>query len=217
MELNGQTTRSRFDLRKGDKFKLGKREELNEIQVDLNWNAGADLDAVAFLLNDNGVIPDDADFVYYKSNNRSEPYDRQTFGSKANWRKRTVPVSLDGSVVGSSDDIGDGDDDDESGETVYVDLSRTRPEVTEIVFCVSIYDESGTVTFKDVQEPKIVITDRESHNELCSYNLRESFSSETAVVVGALVLNKNGEWEFEAIGKGYDGGLQTLIDMYCEV
>ncbi len=206
----------KFDLKKGEKFSLGKSDELSEIQVDLNWKSGADLDASAFLLNDDGVITEDADFVYYKSNTRSEAYDRSKFGSKKNWRDNTVPVSFDGSVVGSADDLGEDDDNgsDEAGETMHVDLSKVRPEITEIVFCVTIYDESGKTTFKDVRDPQIVITNEETGEELCSYNLKEHFSSETAVVAGALVLNEDGDWEFEAIGKGYDGGLETLVDMY---
>lgn len=206
----------KFDLSKGEKFSLGKGEELSAIQVDLNWKSGADLDASAFLLNDDGVITEDADFVYYKSNNRSEAYDRTKFGSKKNWRDNTVPVSFDGSVVGSADDLGDGDDDggDDAGETMHVDLSKVRPEVTEIVFCVTIYNENGNTTFKNVRDPQIVITNEETGEELCAYNLKEHFSSETAVVAGALVLNEDGDWEFEAIGKGYDRGLQTLVDMY---
>jgi stress response protein SCP2 len=204
----------KFDLSKGEKFSLGKSDELSAIQVDLNWKSGADLDATAFLLTDEGVISADADFVYYKSNNRSEPYSREKFGSKKNWRDNTVPVSFDGSVVGSADDLGDDDGGDEAGETMHVDLSKVRPEITEIVFCVTIYDEDSRTTFKDVRDPRIVITDEESGEELCSYNLKEHFSSETAVVAGALVLNEDGEWEFEAVGKGYDGGLQTLVDMY---
>lgn len=205
----------KFDLLKGEKFSLGKGDELSLIQVDLNWKSGADLDATAFLLNDDGVITEDADFVYYKSNNRSEAYDRTKFGSKKNWRDHTVPVSFDGSVVGSIDDLGDeSDDNEDAGETMHVNLSKVRPEITEIVFCVTIYDESGGTTFKDVRNPRIVITNEDSGEELCSYNLKEHFSSETAVVAGSLVLNEDGDWEFEAIGKGYDGGLQTLVDMY---
>lgn len=204
----------KFDLSKGEKFSLGKGDELSAIQVDLNWKSGADLDATAFLLGDDGIITEDADFVYYKSNNRSEPYDRAKFGSKNNWRDMTVPVSFDGSVVGSPDDLGDDTDSDEAGETMHVDLSKVRPEVTEIVFCVTIYDMSGKTSFKNVRDPKIVITNEETGEELCAYNLKEIFHSETAVVAGALVLNEDGEWEFEAIGKGYDGGLQTLVDMY---
>lgn len=206
----------RFDLSKGEKFSLGKGEELSAIQVDLKWKAGADLDASAFLLNDEGVISEDADFVYYNSNHRSEPYDRAKYGSKNNWRSSTVPMSHDGSVLGSADDLGEEDESgDESGETMHVDLSKVRPEVTEIVFVVTIYDEKGGVTFKNVRDPEIVITNEETGEELCSYNLKEKFSTETAVVAGSLVLNEDGDWEFEAIGKGYDGGLQTLVDMYC--
>lgn len=206
----------KFDLTKGEKFSLGKGDELTAIQVDLNWKCGADLDASAFLLNDDGVIPEDADFVYYKSNTRSEPYDRQKFGSKKNWRDNTVPVSYDGSVVGSADDLGEEDADggDDAGETMHVNLSKVRPEITEIVFCVTIYDEKDNTTFRDVRDAQIVITNEETGEELCAYNLKERFSTETAVVAGSLVLNEDGDWEFEAIGKGYDGGLQTLVDMY---
>lgn len=205
---------ARFDLNKGEKFKLGKSDELNTIQVDLNWKAGADLDATAFLLGDDGVITEDADFVFYNSANRSEAYDRTKFGSKANWRQETVPVSFDGSVVGSADDLGDEAEGEEAGETMHVNLSKTRPEVSEIVFCVTIHD-AGDTSFKDVKDASIVITDEDSGEELCSYNLKEAFKTETAVVTGALVLNEDGEWEFQAVGKGYDGGLQTLVDMYC--
>lgn len=206
---------TKFELKKGDKFALGKNSELSSIQVDLNWNAGADLDAVAFLLNEDGVFTEDADFVFYNSNHRSEPYDLKKFGSKKNWRNNTVPMSFDGSVLGSADDLGDGDDaGDEAGETMHVDLSKTRPEVREIVFCVTIYDEDGKSTFKNVQDPQIVITNEETGEELCAYNLKEKFATETAVVAGSLMLNEDGEWEFVAVGKGYDGGLQTLIDMY---
>lgn len=205
-----------FDLKKGERFSLGKSDELSKIQVDLNWKSGADLDASAFLLGDDGVITDNADFVYYKSNNRSEEYSREKFGSKKNWRDETVPVSKDGSVVGSADDLGDGDgDSEEAGETIHVDLDKVRPEITEIVFCVTIYAEGhDSSSFKDVRDPQIVITDEESGDALCTYNLKEKFSDETAVVAGSLVLNEDGEWDFEAIGKGYVGGLQTLVDMY---
>lgn len=212
-----------FNLSKGEKFKLPKNEELSTIQVNLNWKSGADLDASAFLLNEDGVIAENADFVFYNSNNRCdpdtwepEPYDLVKFGSRRCWREKTIPFSFDGSVIGSWDDLGDGDDDggDDDGEEMHVRLSKTRPEIREIVFCVTIYDENGKTTFKNVRDPQIVITNEETGEELCAYNLKEHFSSETAVVAGALVLNEDGDWEFEAIGKGYDGGLQTLVDMY---
>lgn len=209
---------SRFNLKKGDRFPLSKESGLNKIQVDLTWKSGADLDASAFLLGADGVIMDDADFVFYNSDNRSEPWNREKFGSKANWRGETIPVSADGSVLGSPDDLGEGDEEegDDAGETMHVILNKVNPKVQEIIFCVTIYHTADDdVTFGQVREPAIVITNEETGEELCRYDLKENFSSETAVEAGKLVCNEDGEWEFEAVGQGYTGGMQTLIDMYA--
>ena len=35
------------------------------------------------------------------------------------------------------------------------------------------------------------------------------------VEAAKLVCNDEGEWEFEAVGEGHDGGMQTLIDIYA--
>lgn len=209
----------RFNLKKGDRFSLSKESGLNKIQVDLTWKSGADLDASAFLLGADGVIMDDADFVFYNSEKRSEPWNRDKFGTKVNWREETIPVSVDGSVLGSADDLGDGEEDtesDDASETMHVILDKVNPKIREIIFCVTIYHGAGDdTTFGQVREPAIVITNEETGEELCRYDLKEKFSSETAVEAGKLVCNEDGEWEFEAMGQGYDGGMQTLIDMYA--
>lgn len=209
----------RFNLKKGDRFSLSKESGLNKIQVDLTWKSGADLNASAFLLGADGVIMDDADFVFYNSEKRSEPWNRDKFGTKVNWREETIPVSADGSVLGSADDLGDGEEDtesDDASETMHVILDKVNPKIREIIFCVTIYHGAGDdTTFGQVREPAIVITNEETGEELCRYDLKEKFSSETAVEAGKLVCNEDGEWEFEAMGQGYDGGMQTLIDMYA--
>lgn len=214
---------ARFQLNKGDRFSLNKSEGLEKIQVDLNWKSGADLDASAFLVGADGMINDDADFVFYNSQKRAnpetgefEPFNRAAHGSRKVWMAATVPVSADGSVLGSADDLGDDDEGDEAGETMHVDLTKVGPKVQEIVFCVTIYhgDKDG-VTFGAVREPSITITNEETGEELCSYNLKEKFSTETAVEAAKLVVNDEGEWEFEALGEGHDGGMQTLIDIYA--
>lgn len=51
--------------------------------------------------------------------------------------------------------------------------------------------------------------------ELCRYNLNENFSQETAVVAGSLLCDENGDWNFQATGQGYMGGMQGLIDIYA--
>lgn len=205
---------SRFNLNKGDRFQLKKSEGLTKLQVILGWKGGADLDACAFLLNEDGVISNDADFVFYNSENREEEFDKVKFGNKKSWRMKTRPMSTDGSVMGSIDDQGDGDDDDaDASEEMYVNLDKVDGSVTEIVFCVTIFEE--TETFGSVNDPYISIINEETGDELCRYDLKEKFKNETAVEAGKLVCDEEGEWSFEATGKGYTGGMQTLIDIYA--
>ena len=215
---------ARFQIEKGERFSLSKSEGLEKVRVDLNWKSGADLDASAFLIGEDGLISDDADFVFYNSKNRAnpetgdfEPFNKAIHGNKKNWQNNTIPISADGSVLGSADDLGDDEENGEdAGETMHVDLSKVGAKIQEIVFCVNIYhgDMYG-VTFSKVRNPSITISNEETGEELCTYNLKDGFSSETAVEVAKLVCNEDGEWDFEAIGEGHDGGMQTLIDMYA--
>ena len=41
------------------------------------------------------------------------------------------------------------------------------------------------------------------------------FSNETAVAIGSLLINDEGDWTFQAEVQGYAGGLETLIDIYA--
>jgi tellurium resistance protein TerD len=51
------------------------------------------------------------------------------------------------------------------------------------------------------------------NQEIAKYELDEDFSTETAIEFGRLY-RRDGAWRFEAIGKGYQGGLQTLVNKY---
>ena len=198
----------RFNLSKGERFKIAKSEGLSKIKVVLDWNSDADLDASTFLCGDEGVILDDAGFVFYNSENREKPFDRAVFGNKRKWMAETRPMSSDGAVLGSLDDRNGG-----SGEQIDVDLDKVDPNVCEIVFVVSIHDEG--MTFGDVKEAFISVVNAVNDEELCRYELNEAFTEETALSVAKLVVNEDGDWEFEAVGVGHVGGLETLIDIYA--
>lgn len=209
----------RFDLKKDERFDLQKDEtSLNKIKVLLGWKGGIDLDASAFLLGIDGSIINDADFVYYKSAYREKPFSREDFGSKTAWRVKTRPMSADSSVLGSFDDRGDAENDapeDENTEVMLVYLSKVDSKINEIVFCVTIYNgDEQEKTFKDVLEPYITLINQDNGEEICRYNLQENFSNETAVAIGSLLINDEGDWTFQADGKGYAGGIETLIDIY---
>lgn len=198
----------RFNLSKGERFKIAKSEGLSKIKVVLDWNSDADLDASTFLCGDEGVILDDAGFVFYNSENRGQPFDRAVFGNKRKWMAETRPMSSDGAVLGSLDDRNGG-----SGEQIDVDLDKVDPNVCEIVFVVSIHDEG--MTFGDVKDAFISVVNAVNDEELCRYELNEAFTEETALSVAKLVVNEDGDWEFEAVGVGHVGGLETLIDIYA--
>ena len=198
----------RFNLSKGERFKIAKSDGLSKIKVVLDWDSDADLDASTFLCGDEGVILDDAGFVFYNSENREKPFDRTVYGNKRRWMEETRPMSSDGAVLGSLDDR-DGD----SGEQIDVDLDKVDPNVCEIVFVVSIHNEGKT--FGDVKGAFISVINAENDEELCRYELAEAFTKETALTVAKLVVNEDGDWEFEAVGVGHVGGLETLIDIYA--
>ena len=201
----------RFNISKGERFKIAKSEGLSKIQVCLNWNSDADLDASTFMCGDEGVILDDAGFVFYNSENRERPFDRSIFGNKRRWMAEVRPMSADGAVLGSIDDRDGG-----KGELIDVDLDKVDPQITEIVFVATIHegDKEG-VSFGDVKEAYISVINAENDEELCRYELNEAFTSETAVSVAKLVINEDGDWNFEPIGIGHAGGLETLIDIYA--
>ena len=198
----------RFNLSKGERFKIAKSDGLSKIKVVLDWDSDADLDASTFLCGDEGVILDDAGFVFYNSENREKPFDRAVYGNNSRWMAETRPMSSDGAVLGSLDDR-DGD----SGEQIDVNLDKVDPNVCEIVFVVSIHDEGKT--FGDVKGAFISVINAENDEELCRYELAEAFTKETALSVAKLVVNEDGDWEFEAVGVGHVGGLETLIDIYA--
>lgn len=184
-------------LSKGQKVDLTKGNPgLSKIIVGLGWDtnkydggADFDLDAAAFLLAANGKVASDSDFVFYGNLKHSS-----------------------GGVEHMGDNLtGEGDGDDEQ---IKVNLAAVPASVEKIGFTVTIYEaESRKQNFGQVSNAYIRIVDETSNAELIRYDLGEDFSVETAVVVGELYRN-NGEWKFNAIGSGFQGGLKALCQNY---
>ena len=180
-------------LQKGQKVDLTKTNPgLTKIVVGLGWDTNKydggsdfDLDAAAFLLGGNGKVTSDGDFVFY--NNL-----KHTSGSVEH---------LGDNLTGA----GEGDD-----EQIKVDLAKVPAGIEKIDFTVTIHEaESRRQNFGQVSNAFIRIVDEGNNKELIRYDLGEDFSVETAVVVGELYRN-NGEWKFNAIGSGFEGGLAAL-------
>jgi len=106
---------------------------------------------------------------------------------------------------------GEGDGDDEQ---IKVDLSKIPANIARVAFTVTIYDaENRRQNFGQVSNAYIRIVDTVTNQEIIRYDLGEDFSIETAVVVGE-IYRINGEWKFNAIGSGFQGGLAALCGHY---
>lgn len=180
-------------LSKGQKVDLTKANPgLTKVVVGLGWDTNKydggkdfDLDTAAFLLGGNGKVTSDNDFVFY--NNLKDP---------------------SGAVTHLGDNrtgAGDGDD-----EQIGVELSRVPASIEKIDFTVTIHDaQARSQNFGQVSNAYIRILNADTNEELIRYDLSEDYSIETAIVVGELYRN-NGEWKFNAVGSGFQGGLGAL-------
>ena len=185
-------------LSKGQRINLSKdAPNLTKAGIGLGWDVNAtdtggefDLDASVFMLGANGKIPEEKFFVFY--NNKQSP---------------------DSAVNHLGDNrTGEGHGDD---ETIEINLTLVNVAVQEIIFVVTIHEaQQRKQNFGQVRNSFIRIYDASTEAEISKYELDEDFSGETALEFGRLY-KKNGEWRFQAVGQGYNSGLQAFVDKYA--
>ncbi|MBR4741669.1 MAG: TerD family protein [Desulfovibrio sp.] len=183
-------------LQKGGNVSLSKEAPgIDSILVGLGWDVRAtdgtdfDLDASCFLLNKDGKVRSDSDFIFY-NNLRSSC----------------------GSVEHTGDNrtgAGEGDD-----EAINVELSKLPADVEKLSFVVTIHEaDTRKQNFGMVQNAFIRIVDRRNNTEIARFDLSEDASTNTAMIF-AEVYRHNNEWKFKAVSQGYDGGLGALASNF---
>ena len=186
-------------LTKGQRVSLEKvAPGLKAAFVGLGWDVNVtdtgkdfDLDASVFLLGADEKLISDQHFIFYNNLTSPDP---------------------DQSVKHMGDNLtGEGEGDD---EVVIVDLRKVPENVQRIVFTVTIYEaEKRGQNFGQVKNAFVRLVDVESKQEVLRYDLEEDYSIETALILAELY-RKNGEWRMNAVGAGYQGGLQALLNRY---
>ena len=178
-------------LSKGQKVDLTKAHPgLSNVIVGLGWDtnqhgANYDLDASAFLLGGNNKVLSDDDFIFYNN-----------------------PSGANGSVQYSGDNrTGQGALDDEQ---IRIDLQRVPPGIQRIAFTITIHNayEKGQ-NFGQIMNGYVRVFNERDQVELVRFNLGRDYTIETAIVAAELYRH-NGEWKFNAIGSGFQGGLAAL-------
>lgn len=182
-----------INLQKGQKIDIG----LTKMSVGLGWtpNEGTgfdfDLDASAFMINGNRLIPAEPFFIFYGNTD-----------------------SPDGSLHHTGDDPTGGNSADGDDETIQVDLSKVDSTINEILFVVTIHDAiQRKQNYGQVRDSYIRIVDDSNGQEVAKYELGEDFSIETAVEFGRLY-KKDNKWKFEASGIGYKEDLAFFLAKY---
>ncbi|WP_170007087.1 TerD family protein [Bacillus fonticola] len=186
-----------INLQKGQKIDLTKTNPgLTKAIIGLGWDINQfdgtqefDLDASAFLVGASGSVQQDIDFIFY--NNVKHP---------------------SGGVEHTGDNrTGKGDGDDEQ---ILLDFTKIPAHVDKVAVAVTIHDaEARHQNFGQVSNAFVRVVDDANSNEILRFDLGEDFSVETAVVVCELYRH-NGEWKFNAVGSGFQGGLASLCRNY---
>lgn len=212
-----------INLIKGQRVEI--EAGLTRLRVEMGWKVNPnakppyDLDASTFLLGSNGQIENEYDFVFYGSPNKVQVQDEE--GNPV-----MRPVSVDKSVLGSVDDLGDDDDNTgEGNEEIEVDLTKASSHVKEILFTASIYwspsDANDPVlaprinyNFGQVRDAYIQIKNAVNGEVICRYDLDEDFSTDKGVEFGRLY-RRGSEWKFQAVGEAHKDGLEPICRKYA--
>lgn len=168
---------------------------IQKIIAGLGWDEATingtpvDCDVSVFLLGANGKLVSDEHFIFY--NNLS---------------------SSDGSVIHTGDNRdGDGEGDDES---IKIDLSKIDQRVEFLYFAITIHEsEARGHHFGNVENSFINIRNEADNSILCNYKLNENFDGQDSLIIASISRN-GGNWNVEALGQAFSGGLNTLIDLY---
>lgn len=178
-------------LRKGQKVDLTKTNPgLQVVVAGLGWDISQshsqyDLDASVFLLGPSGKVQSDQDFIFYNN-----------------------PSGGNGSIIYTGDNrTGAGVSDDEQ---IRINLSNVPQSIHRIAFSITIHDaQAKQQNFGQISNAYVRIFNMETNEELIRFDLGRDFTVETAIVTAELYRH-NGEWKFNAIASGFQGGLAAL-------
>ena len=188
-----------INLSKGERISLEKvAPGLVEIFIGLGWDVNVtdtggdfDIDGSLFLLDSNEKLISDKHFIFY--NNLTSPDPDQSVKQRGDNRTGA----------------GEGDD-----EIIDVNLKTIPSEVAKIALTVTIHEaDKRQQNFGQVSNAYVRIVNCENEEEIIRYDLTEDFSVETALIMAELY-RKDGEWRMNAVGAGYEGGLQALVERY---
>ena len=185
-----------INLKKGQRVSLDSGLKL--ALVGLGWDTNKydggydfDLDASVFMLGPSGKLLRDDDFIFYNNTK-----------------------SRNGAVTHTGDNLTGGTEGDD--EQIIIDLEKVPREIEKLAICVTIHEaEERKQNFGQVSNAYIRVVKMQDEFDsdgetVLRFDLEEEFSIETALVV-AEIYRRNGQWKFNAVASGFQGGLEAIV------
>jgi len=178
---------------KGKKIDLLPQDAVGKkITVCLGWEMPNEkdysIDSAAFLLQANGKVLDDNDFIFYNN-----------------------PKSSNGAIVhkvNQENTILMGN------EQINIEVSKINKNIDKIAFTITIHEaDIKNQNFKEFTNVFVKVIDSDTKQEYCTYSISEDLTVETAIVA-CEIYRKGSNWKFGAIGAGFSGGLNDLCAKY---
>ena len=183
MRTAPQNSTTGMYLRKGQKIPITE----SYIKIALGWevlNSQCELDASAFLLNQNQIVLNDDWFVFYGQ-----------------------PSSPDRTVQYSVNQNG------QDKALIDVQIANLRPDIQKIVFAVTIYEAfERRLNFGMTKNVYGRILNNRNQ-EIARFDLTDCYHNVTAMVIGELYRYQN-TWKFNAVGSGVARDLPAFCGMY---
>lgn len=173
-----------INLTKGETMKISS----NQFVVGLGWDTKCDLDAHAYLYEEEIEKPAKKGFftnLFGGGSDIDNAKEHIYFMNKK---------SKNGAVVLTGDNLtGEGDGDDEQ---IIINLDLISDKIKRICFKVHIF--SGAISFSSIKGAFIRIVDERSGEEICRYNLTTAEIKGRDYVFGNLIKQPDGDWVFKA-------------------
>ncbi|GBF82767.1 TerD family protein [Aphanothece sacrum] len=188
-----------ISLTKGQRISLDKvYPGLEAAFVGLGWDVKKvdtgkdyDLDVSVFMLGENEKLISDSHMIFYNNLKSPDP--------------AHCVEHMGDNLTGA----GEGDD-----EVILVNFTKVPADVKKLVFVVTIHDaDQRGQSFGQIENSFVRLVDVKTKQEVLRYDLMEDYSIETALIVTE-IYRKDGEWRMSAVGSGYQGGLQAILNRY---
>ncbi|WXR62370.1 TerD family protein [Peptostreptococcaceae bacterium AGR-M142] len=193
-----------INLTKGQRISLTKETNgLSNLRIGLGWDPAEQKQGfLGSLLKGTTNIDCDASILMLDSNGKIRTKDNVIYFGNLR--------SSNESVIHMGDNLtGEGEGDDEQ---ILIDLNKIPSDTEKLVFVVNIYDcKKRNQHFGMIKNAYIRVMDSSNNNELLRYNLTDSYSNMTALMV-AEIYRHDQEWKFAAVGEGTnDVSLSNIV------